>query len=170
MKRLELEQLINDYESIRKIADYKQCSPSTIRYWLRRYDLKTQPPSLKQEPHCKCGERDPTKFYYRSNSNARTGYCKKCQNQYYVERWREKKRRAIEYKGGSCQHCELRTEHYSIYDFHHTRGSDKEFDWRRLKKLSWDKIMIELDKCELLCSNCHRIVHENDFNHDYHWM
>ena len=167
MKKQELLELIGKYGSIRKIAIACECSPSTIRHWLRKYEIRTRSPSIKQ-PRCnKCGETDPQKFYYRSNGNIRTGYCKKCHSQYYTEQRREKKKQAIIHKGGICERCGLKTEHYSVYDFHHLKGSDKEFDWRRLCKFTWDKIMVELDKCELLCSNCHRIEHEDDFNHTY---
>jgi predicted HNH restriction endonuclease len=27
--------------------------------------------------------------------------------------------------------------------------------------MSWDRIKIELDKCILVCSNCHREIHED---------
>lgn len=50
-------------------------------------------------------------------------------------------------------------------DFHHRDPSEKEFDWNKLRKRSWESIAFELDKCDLLCSNCHRESHydENTF-------
>lgn len=45
-------------------------------------------------------------------------------------------------------------------DFHHREPKTKEFGLsiRGLTR-SWDKIKLELDKCDLLCANCHRELH-----------
>lgn len=71
------------------------------------------------------------------------------------------KKKAVEYLGGSCKHCGLKTDKYSVYDFHHLDPSEKEHGIGKLVA-SWKKLVIELDKCILLCANCHRIVHHED--------
>lgn len=84
--------------------------------------------------------------------------CRKCHSKYTNDRRIKTKLRAIEYLGGQCQRCSG-VFHYAIYDFHHRDPSVKDFDWTRLKKQSWLTIISELDKCVLLCSNCHRLTH-----------
>jgi len=65
---------------------------------------------------------------------------------------------AIEYKGGKCSLCGY-NKCNSALDFHHI--NDKKFGLS-LKGLtrSWEKTKIELDKCVLVCANCHREIHE----------
>ena len=69
------------------------------------------------------------------------------------------KEMAIEYKGGKCCICGY-NKCNSALDFHHTNG-DKQFGLsvRGLTR-SWDKTKTELDKCILVCANCHREIHE----------
>ena len=43
--------------------------------------------------------------------------------------------------------------------FHHKNPSQKEFEISSVLTSSWDRIKIELDRCELLCANCHYIEH-----------
>jgi len=45
-------------------------------------------------------------------------------------------------------------------DFHHIDPKEKEFGLsvKRLTR-SWEKMKKELDKCVLICANCHREVH-----------
>ena len=80
------------------------------------------------------------------------------------ERRVSNKLKAIEYLGGKCQHCGIVSKHRSIYDFHHLDTTEKEADPGSLMHHSWTKIQKELDKCILLCANCHRIEHEKDNN------
>lgn len=70
--------------------------------------------------------------------------------------------KAIEYKGGECQICGYNKCRWAL-DFHHT-SSDKEFNISSFYNRSWEKIVIELDKCMLVCSNCHREIHYNEIN------
>jgi hypothetical protein len=39
--------------------------------------------------------------------------------------------------------------------FHHEDRAGKEFSISMMMSSSWDRIRRELDKCRLLCSNCH---------------
>lgn len=46
--------------------------------------------------------------------------------------------------------------HYSAMDFDHPEDN-KSFEIADFGGSSWDKIQTEIDKCELVCSNCHRV-------------
>lgn len=75
-----------------------------------------------------------------------------------MERWIQKKLEAIKYKGDKCLDCNQKY-HYSVYDFHHRDPKQKDFDWSKLRLRSIAAINKELDKCDLLCANCHRKRH-----------
>lgn len=74
------------------------------------------------------------------------------------------KRKAVEYKGGKCIDCGLQTDKYIVYDFHHLDPKLKDVKIAEMihKRKNFEVIKIELDKCVLLCSNCHRIRHDKD--------
>lgn len=44
-------------------------------------------------------------------------------------------------------------------DFHHVDGSTKDFALSSGKQRSWAKILKEIEKCVVLCANCHRKLH-----------
>lgn len=69
------------------------------------------------------------------------------------------KEMAIEYKGGKCIFCGYNRCH-SALDFHHIDAAGKEFGVS-LDGLtrSWERTKNELDKCVLVCANCHREIH-----------
>jgi hypothetical protein len=73
---------------------------------------------------------------------------------------RENKRKAVEYKGGQCQRCGY-SRCMAALEFHHISGG-KDFNPARLKSRHFDKIKPELDKCILVCGNCHREIHEEE--------
>lgn len=74
------------------------------------------------------------------------------------ERIRKQKQRAIEYLGDICNSCGC-MYHPSQYEFHHLDPSIKEKDPASACQMSWENFKKELDKCELLCANCHRLKH-----------
>lgn len=78
------------------------------------------------------------------------------------ERRLRNKQRAIEYLGGKCIDCGLKSEYRGVYDFHHVNPEEKDSDPGSLLHYSWARIVAELDKCVLLCANCHRIRHAVD--------
>ena len=76
---------------------------------------------------------------------------------------RQRKLDLIEYKGGKCERCD--TEHHpAAYDFHHIDPTQKSFTLHSGNlDMKWCRLLAEADKCALLCSCCHRIIHyEND--------
>lgn len=159
MEREQLERLVNKGLSSYQIADELGKGQTTIRYWLKKHKLRTDSSlrrGLKKEgkQKCKnCGVMDKDSFY----SNTR-GVCKSCHSKQTCKIYVEKKLRAVDYLGASCKICGYK-RYYGALEFHHKDPSEKEMVWSELRKRSWDKIKIELDKCELLCSNCHKEVH-----------
>ena len=76
------------------------------------------------------------------------------------------KKRAIEHLGSKCADCGLKTDFISVYDFHHEDADRKEAKVSTLitRLRAWEEVQVELDKCILLCANCHRIRHELEDN------
>lgn len=75
----------------------------------------------------------------------------------YVRTFRKRfMERAIAYKGGKCQICGYDRCNRAL-EFHHVNPEEKLFNISNGIK-SWDKAKAELDKCVLLCANCHREV------------
>ncbi len=74
------------------------------------------------------------------------------------------KQRAVEYLGGQCLDCGLKTDIAAVYDFHHREPEEKHATINHLLAIhaSWSKLQKELDKCDLLCANCHRIRHAKE--------
>lgn len=71
------------------------------------------------------------------------------------------KQALVEYKGGKCEKCGF-DKSLCALEFHHRDPEEKDFEMCAMS-FSWDKIDVyrkELDKCDLLCSNCHGMEHE----------
>ena len=108
-------------------------------------------------PSCKIS-KPISEFYSRRKRIGNSSYCKICTNNATKSRQRELKKEAVAYLGGKCLDCGC-SGHPAIFDFHHLDSSLKEFTIGHSKLLSLEKIKYELDKCILLCANCHRIRH-----------
>lgn len=77
-----------------------------------------------------------------------------------VIKWRkDKKIKLVDYKGGKCQ---VKTCGYNkCYDslsFHHINPNEKDFALSR-KSYSFERLKKEVDKCVLVCNNCHGEIH-----------
>ena len=107
-----------------------------------------------------CKEMKPLEDFHK-DSHAKTGryaQCKACQNARQKEIARSNKVKAVEYLGGKCKDCGG-AFHVACMDFHHINPDEKTKGIAGLGTNSWKNIKIELDKCVLLCANCHRIRH-----------
>jgi hypothetical protein len=110
----------------------------------------------------KCNQSKPyTDFYEQRDRKSGYSYCKQCFNKYCMQRWTQAKIDAVIYKGSRCEDCSLSypNEPYQIFDFHHLDPSVKDFDWNKMRLVSKTRRLAELDKCVLLCANCHRKRH-----------
>ncbi len=92
--------------------------------------------------------------------------CKKCEYLYSRKYLENIKLKAIKYGGGECQKCGY-DKCWRALHFHHIDPSQKEFGifesrpgFKKVRE--WDKLKAEINKCILLCSNCHAELHADD--------
>lgn len=71
--------------------------------------------------------------------------------------------KGIDLLGGRCVKCGFRG-HPAAFEFHHKDPSQKEFNFGNMANKAWKTLENELDKCELLCSNCHRMEHSTRYD------
>ena len=140
-------------------ADKKYCSCSCSRKASRQRQQQGVNARQKICPHC--GEI----FIIQDNGWNRR-YCYKCvphsnvkengaQTRQRIKQW------ALEYKGNKCEICGYNKCSEAL-DFHHTDMSQKEFNLSDRDLIcDWSQIRLELDKCMLVCANCHREIHAN---------
>ena len=74
---------------------------------------------------------------------------------------RDLKLQSIDYKGGCCSLCGY-SKCVRALHFHHLDPKQKDFAISSCGHTkTWEKMKIELDKCILVCSNCHAELHDN---------
>ena len=103
-----LESYINSGLSLNKIVNKTGKSLTTIRYWAKKYNLKSQHKTIKnkaKEEYGKfrlcpyCGKEVPTKdFYSRRGKPNSSVYCKVCTNEQVIKRQRQTKIKMINNK------------------------------------------------------------------------
>jgi len=75
------------------------------------------------------------------------------------KRRRRLKEMAIESFGGACQMCGY-NRCIEALQFHHKDPSQKEFGLAKSGLTrSWARVQREIEKCILVCSNCHAEIH-----------
>jgi hypothetical protein len=86
-------------------------------------------------------------------------YCKVCWINIRKDKFRDNKKQAVEYLGGCCEKCGY-SKCMAAMEFHHKDPTQKEFSISKHRGVGIEKIKPELDKCMLLCANCHRETHD----------
>ena len=155
--------------SYNKIKDQLKCSKGIISYYcsnLRDKKYTEEKIKLYQDYYNKCGSIVKTSKNFGLYRKTLSTYInqkhpdkviipkrKKINNSY-----RRVKQKAIEYKGGKCENCGYNKSTWAL-DFHHKNPEEKKFSISGGTK-SFETIKKELDKCSLLCRNCHSEEHE----------
>lgn len=76
-----------------------------------------------------------------------------------VINWRRRTRdKLINYKGGKCEICGYNKSKKAL-EFHHKDPSEKDFSLGG-KSWAFDRLKKEVEKCILVCANCHREIHD----------
>lgn len=85
--------------------------------------------------------------------------CVKCRVHNVTLRRRKLKEQLVEYKGGKCEMCGY-NKCIAALEFHHKDHNQKDYGLSNKGFLhNFEKAKKEVDKCILICSNCHREVH-----------
>lgn len=71
---------------------------------------------------------------------------------------KENKQWAVDFLGGKCSRCQ-QSFPLVCYDFHHMDPKEKDHFPCRLLQGNREKLKAEIIKCELVCANCHRLIH-----------
>ena len=137
----EIEEVLKKHWNIRPASEELGIGYSTLRKYIKEYGIQ----------HNSRKKQDGAKF-------DRNAWQSKA-----VTRARQiKKLKALEYKGGmKCTRCGFNEPIPDCYAFHHRDPTQKDINWGKMKQNNWsiDRIKDELDKCDVLCHNCHSIVH-----------
>lgn len=146
-----LTNLVMAHHSTYQIAKILNISQTNVRYWLKKYGLRTD---YKKIPKCgKCGETDPDKFY-----GCKKKICGRCHNQDVLIKGKEKRSKAVKHLGGRCLECGY-NEYECSLDIHHIYPSKKDPNFGSMRGWSWKRIYEEIKYCILLCRNCHHALH-----------
>jgi len=171
MKKEYLIECVNKNMSINMIAEETNRSAGSVRHWLKKFDLKTSASAgpritrIEGKHFCSsCEEYLPYSEFHTRKRGGYSGHCKKCNTIKTKERleynYVSRKLKAIELKGGCCEKCGYK-KNFAALCFHHKDPSTKSFgiDARNIRMKKWNLILEELDKCSLLCHNCHAEEH-----------
>lgn len=151
--------------STRAIARELGVSQSTVKHWLRRYGLRTVQARTREERR-RAGRKHPTttmtcvhhgvtEFTLEGRGSYR---CCRCRSEAVAKRRRKMKEILVCEAGGRCAACGYDGCIAALH-FHHLDPEIKEFSLAaRGVTRSLEAARAEMEKCVLLCSNCHAEV------------
>ena len=94
-------------------------------------------------------------YNYKRGTGCSKQICSSCRQKYRKKLF---KHFSVLYMGGKCQKCGYNKCEEALV-FHHLDPSKKDFGIGRNYNKKWETIKNELDKCAMLCSNCHSEEH-----------
>lgn len=171
--------------SYEEISKELVCSKSTVSYHCKRHGLSHI--GLRNNKKLNFDVISQVLEYYKSHTAIETAdkfsisvssikkYSKYMKKRVFIDDKERKKRSyirvktrrqklkamAVEYKGGKCEKCGY-DKCIWAFDFHHINSTEKDFNISKYATLSWDKLKIELNKCIMICANCHRELHYDE--------
>jgi transposase-like protein len=161
--REDLTALVERGLSVRQIAAELGFGPTTVRHWLRRHGLQTDPLHYSRRD----GEKPPSVLrecplhgwtpFGRIGADGRYR-CRRCNAETVAERRRRIKDLLVAEAGGRCALCGF-DDYAGALQFHHIDPARKAFALSREGVTrSLASAREEAAKCALLCANCHAMV------------
>lgn len=130
---------------------------------------------------CGCNSEKPLEDFARNRSkkDGHAASCKACTNAYNAEFYKINPNYKIRINAGNTKQKHILREYVLEYlkknpcavcgetdpvvlDFHHKGNKVKEVSIIKNGSGSLDKLVEEIEKCEVLCANCHRRKHYNE--------
>jgi hypothetical protein len=100
-----------------------------------------------------CGVEGENNFYKSSKY-----FCKPCWNTRTAQSGKDKVAQLKQEAGGACTKCGY-DKCQDALEFHHVDPSVKEFHLGEARGYNIAKLRVELEKCILVCRNCHTEIH-----------
>ena len=169
----ELESYIEQNMSMGDIAKLKGCGTTSVHRYLKKFGISTRQRAAYLDK-CKvcgkeltgtqqqfCSKKCKAKHFGKLTPE---GKKKKCHFQ--TQRGLDRKKMLVDYAGGCCQRCGY-NKNFAALTFHHKNIKEKEYNLstRYTASKSIEDLFKEVDKCELLCHNCHMEVHYPQMNY-----
>jgi len=108
-----------------------------------------------KDPKVKAEKQKTYANTYYANNKAAVIAASKTSAKAYKDQWRSFKATLACIKCGQ--------NHPATFDFHHTDSNTKEASVNKLvKNRAFKRAMEEVQKCVVLCANCHRIHHHDE--------
>ncbi len=155
-----LQKYVYENLSREKIAELTGYSKNTIQKYCKEFQIEKPKTNLDGLKLCfLCKEHKEISSFYVSKNKKIFSYCIPCEKDRLIKKQRLLKQQCVDYKGGCCEICNY-NKYLGALEFHHKDPSQKEFGIANCGSSTFnDTIKLELDKCMLLCSNCHKEVH-----------
>jgi hypothetical protein len=126
----------------------------------------------EQKVCCKCRALKPIEeFNFRNRSaGVRHHYCRDCGKDLTRSHYQRNKRQYCDrslraklarrehvrqMKSRPCADCGIQYPYY-VMDFDHREGEEKVFEMNRVIYVTMGALKKEIEKCDVVCSNCHR--------------
>ncbi len=131
---------------------------------------------MKTCPNCNLSKENSEFYLRKKDSNLLSSWCKECEKSAWKKWYSENKEKRIKYcidfnkknrkskiewlneiKNKPCKDCGQKYNPW-VMEYDHIDSSNKEANVSTLLKhnCSKKKILKEIEKCELVCANCHR--------------
>lgn len=168
IERAPLEAMVDGGATIAEIASEVGLSKTTVRYWLRRYGLRTKNNRGRRAEAGRaakeagqliitraCARHGETDFRLEGRGYYR---CMKCRCEAVARRRRVVKQILVEEAGGRCCVCGYDRWRGAL-EFHHLDPAQKRLEVNANGvALALATLHAEAKKCVLLCANCHAEV------------
>jgi transposase len=161
-ERTTVQSLVEEGLTIQQMAERLGIGATTVRYWLRRYDLTTArakpaAPGAGQAVVIRPCRRHGYTAWVLTGAGRRYR-CKRCRSEAVTARRRRVKRALVEEAGGRCVVCGY-DRFPGALQFHHVDPATKSFALSvQGVARSLEKARAEAAKCVLICANCHAEV------------
>lgn len=160
------EEIVSQIEkhTLRIAAKNLDCSYTNLRYWIKKHCIII--PSL--HPYCnQCGE----KLIQRASGGKSKKICDECKKEFIkigysrnglngLQKRLRRKAHIIKELGGKCSVCGYH-KNIAALEFHHKNKDTKNFGLtgKNLNEKEFIQVKKELEKCIILCGNCHAEYH-----------
>lgn len=168
-------------EPDKSIAQMAGCSPDNVRYRRKKFSIPpANYPCWTQEDkrrlfqgllQCVTCKQIRSLSQFTKENKRRTGThrtCKKCISNRRREKWKTRKNLYVQHLGGNCQNCGYK-QCLSPLQFHHVVSESKEHTLSKIimHESREQDVLTELNKCCVLCSNCHDAFHADELELEF---